>query len=96
MISQKFRETSFYRRWRELYWKRVGGSPSDKIVRKLEAEADAKEYEPAETDWDKVPTREEMKEILDEKWDRDALSFEDIWPLEMDGKVKRDRARKKT
>ena len=78
-----------------MYWKRVGGSPSDKIIRKLEAEADAEEYECPETDWDKVPTKEEMEEILDEK-QKPELSWEDLWPLEMDGKVKRDRARKKT
>lgn len=73
-------------------------TPSDRILKRLYAEAEAKDYEPAETDWDKVPTREEMKAILAEKRNPPSseLGLEDFWPLELSGKVKRDRARKKS
>ena len=76
-------------RWRELYLDRVGRA-SDRILKRLYAEAEAKEYECPDMDESKLPTGEELGEILDQQPD---LSWEDLWPLEMDGQVRRDRAR---
>ena len=47
-----------------------------------------------EWDEDKTPTKEELAAILDRKAAETELGLEDVWPLELEGKIKRERAKK--
>ena len=85
---------AFKRRWRDIYLdlrRRKYGCP---IYLRLEAEAEAAEYEMPEWDQDKTPTKEELAAILDRKAAETELGLEDVWPLELEGKIKRERAKK--
>ena len=85
---------AFKRRWRDIYLDLRRRKYGCSIYLRLAAEADAAEYEMPEWDEDKTPTKEELAAILNRKKADAELEFEDVWPLELEGKIKRELAKK--